>query len=216
MAWASPICASLKEQAVEARARDPALMPALDAALDRLAAAGVGRDARRRASIPTASRCCAKAHVKYDGTDAPLVVAYGTLRRDRRQLRGGAPAALRLRHAGEAARRRGGVGRDRRRHRRGRGPGLSPCRRRRRRADAAGARRALHRRRASIRRRSSTATRCMPGQAVDGPAIIREATATTVVEPGWRARARSPALSRARARRAAPRAAAPSAPASIR
>jgi 5-oxoprolinase (ATP-hydrolysing) len=26
-----------------------------------------------------------------------------------------------------------------------------------------------------------------PGQAVDGPAIIREATATTVVEPGWRA-----------------------------
>src|SRR6185312_2500385 len=27
-----------------------------------------------------------------------------------------------------------------------------------------------------------------PGQAVSGPAIIREATATTVVEPGWRAR----------------------------
>src|SRR5262249_46138206 len=26
-----------------------------------------------------------------------------------------------------------------------------------------------------------------PGQFVDGPAIIREATATTVVEPGWRA-----------------------------
>ncbi len=42
-------------------------------------------------------------------------------------------------------------------------------------------------RRAS-RRRCSTATRSMPGQAVDGPAIMREATATTVVEPGWRAR----------------------------
>jgi 5-oxoprolinase (ATP-hydrolysing) len=27
----------------------------------------------------------------------------------------------------------------------------------------------------------------LPGQRVDGPAIIREATATTVVEPGWRA-----------------------------
>ncbi len=27
----------------------------------------------------------------------------------------------------------------------------------------------------------------LPGDAVDGPAIIREATATTVVEPGWRA-----------------------------
>ena len=50
------------------------------------------------------------------------------------------------------------------------------------------------------------------GQLVDGPAIIAERNATTVVEPGWRARvhrARPPA---ARARRAAPSAAGASAP----
>src|SRR3546814_2630639 len=27
----------------------------------------------------------------------------------------------------------------------------------------------------------------LPGQKIDGPAIVREATATTVVEPGWQA-----------------------------
>ena len=36
--------------------------------------------------------------------------------------------------------------------------------------------------------RWSTATMPRPGQTIDGPAIIAERNATTVVEPGWRAR----------------------------
>ncbi len=35
--------------------------------------------------------------------------------------------------------------------------------------------------------RSTTAMHLRPGDAVDGPAVIREDNATTVVEPGWRA-----------------------------
>ena len=141
---------------------------------------------RRRGARDRAAQACT---VKYDGTDAPLVVA---LRRRCAEiaaaLRGGASPALRLRHAGQAADRRGGLGRGGRRDRR------RPTTRSARAAcaaatGAAGARRACSRggaaheapvyrsRRAARRRQRST-----------GPAIIAEATATTVVEPGWRAR----------------------------
>ena len=51
-----------------------------------------------------------------------------------------------------------------------------------------------------------------PGDAVTGPAVIREANATTVVEPGWRATVHRPRRPRARARtrrRAAPTRSAP-------
>ena len=48
------------------------------------------------------TRRCARRMCKYEGTDAPLVVPYGDARRDRRGLRRGASAALRLRHAGQA------------------------------------------------------------------------------------------------------------------
>ena len=46
------------------------------------------------------------------------------------------------------------------------------------------------------------------GAQVNGPAVIVETTATTVVEPGWRARVDAAAESRARARRRPARAAA--------
>ena len=44
------------------------------------------------------------------------------------------------------------------------------------------------RRRRRTRRRCSSATRCCAGDRIDGPALIREANATTVVEPGWQRR----------------------------
>ena len=62
----------------------------------------------------------------------------------------------------------------------------------------------------------SSATTPRPGQTIDGPAIVAERNATTVVEPGWRARDHGARPPGARARRAARGAAARSAPPSTR
>ena len=48
---------------------------------------------------------------------------------------------------------------------------------------------------------STTATHLRPGDAIAGPAVIREDNATTVVEPGWRATLHGARRPRARARR---------------
>ena len=63
--------------------------------------------------------------------------------------------------------------------------------------------RSVDRRRPSTRRRCSTAPRLRAGDRIAGPALIREANATTVVEPGWRAEvtpARPPAAAPRRRR----------------
>ncbi|MGH7089234.1 MAG: hydantoinase B/oxoprolinase family protein, partial [Stellaceae bacterium] len=173
----------LKEAAVEARL-EPALLPSLDAALDRLAAAG---SAEMRAQAPSARvRVARKCHVKYEGTDSPLLVDHGDIE------------AIRSEFA-EAHRQRFGfvmpekplvieavsaeiVGEtdaadepllD--------APADPPPPQPVARVDvfADGARHE-----APVFDRDTL----LPGQAVAGPAIITEATATTVVEPGWRAR----------------------------
>ena len=61
--------------------------------------------------------------------------------------------------------------------------------------------------------RSSCARRCAPAISVDGPAIIAEKNATTVVEPGWQARVTELDHLVLQAHRAARRSAWPSAPA---
>ena len=136
----------------------------LAAMLDRLAGRGHGGDARRRASRRTASRCWRKSHVKYDGTDTPLDGRrMGRSDEISRRLRGGASAALRLRHAGEAAGGRGRVGGGGGRHRHRGGRGLRRARPRRVRPMPLARVAIYHRRARSTRRRSTTATRCCRG-----------------------------------------------------
>ena len=129
------------------------------------------------------------------------------VRRRRRRSRAAFEAAYRQRFAflmpGKRAGRRGGVGRGDRRRRRAAetraaaAPRAAPRRRRETRAH-------VRRRRAGTTRRSYVREDAAAGRRRStGPAIIAEANATTVVEPGWRAsvtRARPPG---ARARRAA-------------
>ncbi|HZT50406.1 MAG TPA: hydantoinase/oxoprolinase family protein, partial [Stellaceae bacterium] len=174
----------LREQAVEARL-DDALMPELAATLDRLAADGT---AAMRAQGIDAARIgvLRKAHVKYEGTDAPLVIAHGT----RAEIVAAFEAAHRQRFgfvmpekplvveavsaeivgATDAAEDPVFPVPD--------DPG----------APAPLAEVALFTEGAEHRAPVFDRGRMQPGQAVAGPAIIREATATTVVEPGWRAR----------------------------
>jgi 5-oxoprolinase (ATP-hydrolysing) len=174
---------SLREQSVEARLEEGA-MPALEATLDRLGADGMA-EMRGQGIEDEAIAVLRKAHVKYEGTDTALVVPFG--------------AAAAIRAAFEAA------------HKQRYGfvmaekalvveavavevvgateqaeepvapapadPGTpSPLAR-----VAMFTEGAEHQ--APVFRRDAL----LPGQAVEGPAIVSEATATTIVEPGWRA-----------------------------
>jgi len=172
-----------RERAVEATLSDAAL-PALDreaAALEREAVDElVGQGVE-----PAAVRTVRRAHLRYVGTDSALIVGYG----DVATMRAGFEAMYRKRysflmpgrdlivealsveaigaadapdeHALEAALRTGG---------------LVPARHVRMFTAGSWHDAALY-----------TRDTLRPGDRIDGPAIIAEANATTVVEPGWRA-----------------------------
>jgi 5-oxoprolinase (ATP-hydrolysing) len=174
---------TLREQAVEKRLGSDAL-PELDRILDGLASQAGGEMATQGIA-PERIAVLRKAHVKYEGTDMPLVVDYG----DAAAITAGFEAAHKQRYgfvmadkplvveavaveaigATDAAEDR-----------------VYPV------PPVPGAPAPLATvsvftdgaaRQAPVYDRD----RLEPGQSVDGPAIIREQTATTVVEPGWRA-----------------------------
>ena len=125
-------------------------------------------------------------HIKYSGTDTPLLAEFGDL------------AAIKTSFE-EAHRRRYGfivpgkalivdsvsieaIGKTEAVSRSGAGQGARTGRRRRRRRLSHSGPRAR-----IIRRRCWNARRCAPVRTVAGPAIILEPTSTTIVEPGWTA-----------------------------
>jgi 5-oxoprolinase (ATP-hydrolysing) len=167
----------------------PVELPLDDAGLPgRRAPAGAGPRPRATnwsaRACPAQHRCGPSVHVRYEGTDTALVVPHGTTwRRSATSRR--RTASVTLPDAGPRAGRRGRVG--------GGGERRPSARR------AAGRRRAGAPRAAADasvqacsagagwRRASTCASRCSPAQSVAGPAVIAEANATTVVEPGWQA-----------------------------
>ena len=174
---------TLKEEAVEARL-EPGLMPALDATLARLAEAG-RQEMLAQGIRPERTTVLKKAHVKYDGTDSPLVIAHGT------------DAEIADRFASAHRQRFGFVMPEK--------PLIIEAVS----AEIVGATDAAEDRvydapptpsapQAMARAKMFTGAAwreapvydrdaLLPGQSLDGPAIVREETATTVVEPGWRA-----------------------------
>jgi 5-oxoprolinase (ATP-hydrolysing) len=173
---------TLKEAAVEARLSDD-LMPELAAKLTALTEVGraemVGQGiAEARIAV------LSKAHVKYEGTDSALVVPHG----DRAAITAGFEAAHRQRYGFVVAEKPliveavsveviGATDQtDDPVHELAGGTVPAPLAIAQSFMEGVGRDTPLYDRDAM-----------RPGQHVDGPAIIREATATTVVEPGWRA-----------------------------
>ena len=174
---------TLREQAVERRLADGAL-PELGAALDHLAEqAGAEMIAQGVASERVS--VLRKAHVKYEGTDTALVVAYGGVA----AITAGFEAAHKQRYgfvmsgkplvveavAVEAI-------------------GSTDAAEDRLYPEAAGAGAPKPLADVTVFTEGSAQQApvfdrdaMQPGQSIDGPAVIREQTATTVVEPGWRA-----------------------------
>ena len=181
--WGSPDIRALRERAVEATL-DDALMPILVRTLDELG--GGGRDRIARAGYPRLE----------DRGDPP---APHPLRRQRHAgmpsnsdhagddgaFRGGSSSALRFHHAGKGADHRGGGGR---------GVGIMAQMDERVHTETAESDQAP--RIAVVEAHMAGREQNMPvidrdallcGHKVPGPAIIREQTATTIVEPGWQA-----------------------------
>jgi 5-oxoprolinase (ATP-hydrolysing) len=174
---------SLKEQAVETRL-DPPAFAAFEAVFGRLVSAAKGElVAQGISDVDITVR--RKAYLKYEGTDVPLVVEYG----DAGQLNERFSAAHRQRYGFvmegkplvvetlgvEAI---GVVGRaDDRVYPEAAGAAPPPL-------DHVGIFTAGKTWAAPVYGRAVLA----PGHAVDGPAMVIEDTATTVIEPGWRAR----------------------------
>ncbi len=96
---------AMRETAVEApltadlaaRLRDEAFRRLEESARAELAAQGA------LAAAPEGIRSTRRVHLRYDGTDTPLQVPYGSAARDDRGLRAGLPHPLLLPHAGQAA-----------------------------------------------------------------------------------------------------------------
>src|SRR5579864_1424998 len=174
---------TLREQAVELRLADEA-MPELAQGLDRLAADGTA-EMRSQGIEQKRITVLRKAHVKYEGTDTPLVVPYGA----REDIVDAFEAAHKQRYGFVMAEKPLVV------------EAVS--------VEVVGATELVDDRvypeAAQRTKPAPLATVAMfaagsehqapvfdrdalaPGQSIDGPAIIREATATTVLEPGWRA-----------------------------
>jgi 5-oxoprolinase (ATP-hydrolysing) len=179
---------AMREQAAELRL-DDGVMPQLEAALERLAAAARA-EVREQGVADERVRVARRAHLRYEGTDSALIVAFG------------APADMVARF--EAAYRQrfsflmpdralvveavsveaSSTGSDL--------PASAPVGTDAGRAERVGAARPAAivdmftggaRHRTPVYRREQL----RPGDGIDGPAIIAEANATTVVEPGWRA-----------------------------
>jgi 5-oxoprolinase (ATP-hydrolysing) len=173
----------LRQEAVEAELT-AALADDLSRRLDRLVAAASGR-VREQGIAADGIGAIARVHLKYRGTDTPLIVPFGApdemrtafeaLHRDRfgfvvpdRPLIVEALEAEAVGVAGAAEERAAEAGT----------PGKPPAPVDRVRAWFDGGRRE-----APLFDRSRLAA----GDAIDGPAIVVEANATTVLEPGWRA-----------------------------
>jgi len=174
---------TLREQAVEARLADE-VMPELAAALDRLAEDGAA-EMREQGIAAERISVLRKAHVKYEGTDAALVVPYG----ERADIVAAFEAAHKQRYGFVMSEKPLVV------------EAVS--------VEVVGATDMVddpvYEVPADPGEPAPLATVTMfaggtehatpvfdrdaliPAQAVQGPAIIREATATTIVEPGWRA-----------------------------
>jgi 5-oxoprolinase (ATP-hydrolysing) len=172
----------LKEAAIEARLEDD-LLPDLAAELAALIEAGRA-EMTGQGIAPERITVLSKAHVKYEGTDSALVVPDG----DRAAIVAGFEAAHRQRYGfviaakpliveavsveviGATEQSNDPVY--------ALGAGLAPM-----------ALAVVQAFMAGIAHATPLYDRdaMQPGQHVEGPAIIREATATTVVEPGWRA-----------------------------
>ncbi len=179
---------AMREQAVELRLDDGA-MPQLEAALERLAAAARA-EVREQGVADEGIRVARRAHLRYEGTDSALIVAFG------------APADMVARY--EVAYRQrfsflmpdraliveavsveaSATGSEI--------PSSAPVVTEAGMAERVGAARPAAivdmftggaRRSTPVYRREQL----RPGDGIDGPAIIAEANATTVVEPGWRA-----------------------------
>jgi 5-oxoprolinase (ATP-hydrolysing) len=173
---------TLKEAAVEARLEDD-LLPALAAKLAALGESGRA-EMVDQGIAPERVTVLSKAHVKYEGTDSALVVPYG----DRAAIAAGFEAAHRQRYGFVVAEKPliveavsveviGATDQtDDPVH--AQGDGATPVPLATAQAFMEGIAHAT-----PLYDRDAM----QPGQHVDGPAIIREATATTVVEPGWRA-----------------------------
>ncbi len=171
----------VKDQAVEARLT-LGLVPGLAATLDRLAAEG-RTEMAAQGIAPERIAVLRSLHVKYEGTDAPLVIAFGSL------------AEIEERFAVAYRQRFGFV------------MPQKPLIVEAVSAEIVGAtdvaeeavyplvqgaatpvaQVALFASGAMRQAPAYDRDRMQPGENVDGPAIICEATATTIVEPGWRA-----------------------------
>jgi 5-oxoprolinase (ATP-hydrolysing) len=174
---------TLREQAIEARLADD-IMPELAAALDRLAEDGAA-EMRAQGIADAQISVLRKAHVKYDGTDAALVVPHG----ERAEIVAAFEAAHKQRYGFVMADKPLVV------------EAVS--------VEVVGATdmaddpvyqvpadpgdpvplATVTMFAGGIEQATPVFDRdtLIPAQAVEGPAIIREATATTIVEPGWRA-----------------------------
>ena len=175
---------AMREQAVEAEFDDAGAMERLRERVRHAGGAGPRANSSTTACRRRASSTRARVLVRYAGTDSTIGVAAGRRRRDGGGIRPGPPHPLRLHH-GQAAGGRGGVGRGARRGGRRRPP----------RVGAGGAEGELRpvatvrmytrggRRDTGLYRR----TDLRPGDTLNGPAIIAEDDATTVLDPGWQA-----------------------------
>src|SRR5713101_708086 len=173
---------TLKEAAVETRLTDD-LLPDLTAKLAALAAAGRA-EMESQGIVADRIAILSKAHVKYEGTDSALVVPYG----DRATVTAGFEAAHHQRYGFVVKEKPliveavsveviGATDQvDDPAYPLGAGSSPQPL---------AVAQAFM----AGVAHATPLYDRdaMQPGQPVDGPAIISEATATTVIEPGWRA-----------------------------
>jgi 5-oxoprolinase (ATP-hydrolysing) len=174
---------TLREQALELPLVDET-MPQLDGTLDRLAADG-SAEMRAQGIADDRISVLRRAHVKYHGTDTPLVVPHG----DRASIAAAFAAAHKQRYGFVMPEKPLTI------------EAVS--------AEAIGSTEAIADAAQTIADPPAVPTplatvrmftageahqapvfdrdALLPGQAIAGPAIIRESTATTVVEPGWRA-----------------------------
>jgi 5-oxoprolinase (ATP-hydrolysing) len=175
---------AMREESVERRLEDAALAPLL-ATLERLAA-DARQDLHAQGVPAERIRVVRRAHLRYEGTDTALVVAAGAL--DEMQAAFDAEylkrysflmegRALVIEAASVEAIGGGDAAAERPASRPPRAGGLEPAARVRMFSEGD-----WHD--TPVIRRNDT----RPGDAVDGPAIIAEANATTIVEPGWQAR----------------------------
>jgi 5-oxoprolinase (ATP-hydrolysing) len=175
--------AALREQSLEAGLEDASL-PQIAATLDRLAASA--RDEVRAQGVsPESVRVTKRVHLRYDGTDSALVVAHGA----RDEMVRSFEAAYRSRYSflmpdrgliveAVSVEAVGGAGAFAETP-----PDSAPRAGAPRPAATVDMFTAGRRHRTPVFRRETL----RPGDRIDGPAIIAEVNATTVVEPGWRA-----------------------------